>query len=165
MSSSPSETLPLEPTNRTGRDQINQKKATVMKRLAKYTHKHRDVRSMSASEALDYSEFLLNQYDVHATQQATDTFEIAKDYKKIKTLKDVMKSLTAYLITLLFLALVALLIAAFFYLYIYLKKDQLKSVVNFIMLGSALSFVLVFVVYVVLFMNMSGTVKKIMNLM
>jgi hypothetical protein len=133
--------------------------------LAKYTSKDRDVKSMNDDEFLNYTSFLVKQQDVHSSEKARDAYDTTKNYKNIKTFKQFMKAISTILIVLLIFALVVLLIFAIVYLIIYFRRDRVKMVIDFIMLGSALCFIGIFLLYLYLFMKMTGTIKKIMSLL
>lgn len=164
---------PQEREDREKRDQIvltakntlKSAKATVMQSIAKYTHKNRDVKTMSAQESLDYSAFLFNQQDVHATEKAREAYETTKNIKQVRTLKQAVKVISTVMVGALLIAMVALAMFAVIYLFVYLKKDKLKSFVNIMMLGSAVAFILIFAVYVMLFSKILETIKKIMFLL
>lgn len=147
------------------KEELKTAKNKFMPRIAKYTHKNRDVRSMSAQDALDYATFIINQQDVHATEKARDNVKTIKNFKKIKSFSEFMKWLAAALIMFALLSVLCLVIAAIVYLLVYFKKDKLKRVVNFMMLGTALAFVGILAVYLLLFLKMAATIKKIMLLM
>jgi cobalamin biosynthesis Mg chelatase CobN len=133
--------------------------------LAKFTSRHREVKNMSDDEFLNYSVFLMNQQDVNATAKGREALETTKNAKSARTIKQIMTIIGTVLVVFLVVALFALLLFAIIYLMIYFKKDKLKRVIDFIMLGSALSFVFIFVVFLILFFKMSETIKKIMTLL
>lgn len=133
--------------------------------LAKYTNKDRDVRKLSDEEFMNYSAFLIQQRDVHSTEKARDAYDTTKNFKKVKTFKQVLKVISVVLIVLLVFAVVALLIFAIIYLFVYMKKDKVKMLIDFYMLGTALSFIAIFLVFLYLFLKMSTTIKKIISLL
>jgi ABC-type sugar transport system permease subunit len=135
------------------------------KLLVKYTLNDRDVSAMNDSEFLDYASFLLDQQDVHKTEKAREAYNIAKNFKKIRTFKDFLKAISAILVVLLMIAIAVLFVTAIIYLMVYFRKDKIKSVIDFVLFGTALAFVTIFIVFLFLFLKMSGTVKKIMTLM
>lgn len=135
------------------------------KTLAQYTSKDRDVRSMTDVDFLDYAFFLKKQTDVHSTEKAREAYDTTKNYKKIRTFKQFVKSIATILVVLLVFAFVALTIFAFIYLFVYFKTDPIKSVMDFFLLWTAFCFVVVFVLYLYLFAKMSSTIKKIISLL
>ena len=146
-------------------DDIEQPEQLKKKLLAKYTNNDRDIRKLSDDEFMNYSLFLTQQRDVHSTEKARDAYDTTKNFKKIKTFKDVLKVISVVLVVMLVIALVLLLIFAIIYLFVYMKKDKVKMVIDFYMLGTALSFVAIFFVFLYLFLKMSGTIKKIISLL
>lgn len=146
-------------------DDIDQPNKLNKKLLAKYTNNDRDVRKLPDDEFMNYSAFLVQQRDVHSTEKARDAYDTTKNFKKVKTLKDVLKVISVVLVVLLVVALILLLIFAIIYLFVYMKKDKVKMVIDFYMLGTALSFVAIFIVFLYLFLKMSGTIKKIISLL
>lgn len=133
--------------------------------LAKHTSRHREVKNMSDDEFLNYSVFLMNQQDVNATAKGREALDTTRNAKSARTIKQIMTIIGTVFVVFLVIALFALLLFAIIYLMIYFKKDKLKRVIDFIMLGSALSFVFIFVVFLILFFKMSETIKKIMTLL
>jgi hypothetical protein len=133
--------------------------------LAKYTNNDRDVKKLSDEEFMNYSTFLIQQRDVHSTEKARDAYDTTKNFKKVKTLKQVMKVISVVLIVLLVFAVIALLIFAIIYLFVYMKKDKVKMLIDLYMLGTALSFIAIFLVFLYLFLKMSTTIKKIISLL
>ena len=133
--------------------------------LAKYTNNDRDVRKLPDDEFMNYASFLVQQRDVHSTEKARDAYDTAKNFKKIKNFKDILKVISVVLIVLLVIALILLLIFAIIYLFVYMKKDKVKMVIDFYMLATALSFVAIFFVFLYLFLKMSETIKKIISLL
>lgn len=146
-------------------DDIDKPNILKKRLLAKYTNNDRDVRKLPDDEFMNYSAFLIQQRDVHSTEKARDAYDTTKNFRKIKTLKDVMKVISVVLIVLLVIALILLLVFAIIYLFVYMKKDKIKMVIDFYMLGTALSFVAIFFVFLYLFLKMSGTIKKIISLL
>lgn len=133
--------------------------------LAKYTNKDRDVQKLSDEEFMNYSAFLIQQRDVHSTEKARDAYDTTKNFKKVKTFKQVLKVISVVMIVLLVFAVVALMIFAIIYLFVYMKKDKVKMLIDFYMLGTALSFIAIFLVFLYLFLKMSSTIKKIISLL
>jgi hypothetical protein len=133
--------------------------------FAKYTNRDRDVRSMNDEDFLNYSSFLLHQTDVHSTEKAREAYDTTKNYKKIETFNQFMKAISTILFVLLIIALCILTLFAFIYLIAYFRTDKVKRVIDFMMLGTAVSLVIVFIIFVYLFMTMSGTMKKIITLL
>ncbi len=148
-------------------DYIDIDKPTQLKKrlLAKYTNNDRDIRKLSDDEFMNYSLFLTQQTDVHSTEKARDAYDTTKNFRKVKTLKQVMKVISVVLVVLLVFAVIALLLFAIIYLFVYMKKDKVKRIIDFYMLGTALSFVGIFMVFLYLFLKMSATIKKIISLL
>ncbi len=144
---------------------IKNPKEVNRKGLAKYTSKDRDIRSMTDEDFLNYSAFLQNQYDVHSTEKAREAYDTTKNYRQIKTFKQVVKAIATILVVLLVFALVAITIFALVYLFVYFKKDPIKSVMDFFLLWTALCIVFIFALYLWLFVKMSATIKKIISLL
>lgn len=142
-------------------------KPTQLKKklLAKYTSNDRDVRKLSDEEFMNYSAFLTQQKDVHSTEKARDAYDTTKNIKKVKTFKQVLKVISVVLVVLLVIAVIALFVFAIIYLFVYMKKDKVKRIIDFYMFGTALSFVAIFVVFLYLFLKMSATIKKIISLL
>lgn len=135
------------------------------KALAQYTSKDRDVRSMTDGDFLNYAFFLKKQMDVHSTEKAREAYDTTKNYKKIRSFKQFVKSIATILVVLLVFAFIALTIFAFVYLFVYFKTDPIKSVMDFFLLWTAICFLLVFILYLYLFVKMSSTIKKIISLL
>lgn len=146
-------------------DDIDQPGKLKKKLLAKYTNNDRDVRKLPDDEFMNYSSFLIQQRDVHSTEKARDAYDTTKNFRKIKTFKDFLKVISVVLVVMLVIAVVLLLIFAIIYLFVYMKKDKVKMVIDFYMLGTALSFIAIFFVFLYLFLKMSGTIKKIISLL
>lgn len=146
-------------------DYIDNPTQLKKKILAKYTNNDRDVRKLSDEEFMNYSAFLVLQKDVHSTEKARDAYDTTKNYKKIKTFKQVLKVISVVLVVLLAFAVGALLVFAIIYLFVYMRKDKVKMIIDFYMLGTALSFIAIFLVFLYLFLKMSGTIKKIISLL
>lgn len=146
-------------------DDIDKPTKIKKKVLAKYTNNDRDVRKLPDDEFMNYSAFLIQQKDVHSTEKARDAYDTTKNFKKVKTFKDVLKVISVVLVVLLVFALILLLVFAIIYLFVYMKKDKIKMVIDFYMFGTALSFVAIFFVFLYLFLKMSGTIKKIISLL
>lgn len=144
---------------------IDKPKQLKKKLLAKYTHNDRDVRKLPDHEFMNYSAFLIQQQDVHSTEKARDAYDTTKNFRKIKTFKAVLKVISVVLVVMLVIAVILLLIFAIIYLFVYMKKDKVKSVIDFYMFGVALSFIAIFFVFLYLFLKMSGTIKKIISLL
>ena len=135
------------------------------KALAQYTSKDRDVRSMTDGDFLNYAFFLKKQMDVHSTEKAREAYDTTKNYKKIRSFKQFVKSIATILVVLLVFAFIALTVFAFVYLFVYFKTDPIKSVMDFFLLWTAICFLLVFILYLYLFVKMSSTIKKIISLL
>jgi ABC-type sugar transport system permease subunit len=147
------------------RDDIDKPDKLKKKLLAKYTNNDRDIRKLRDDEFMDYAAFLVQQRDVHSTEKARDAYDTTKNFKKIKTFKDALKVISVVLVVMLVIAIILLLVFAIIYLFVYMKKDKVKMVIDFYMLGVALSFVAIFLVFLYLFLKMSGTIKKIISLL
>lgn len=135
------------------------------KLLAQYTNNDRDVRKMQDAEFLDYSLFLVRQQDVHTNEKTRKDYDTAKNFRQLKGFKNYVKTIGIFLMFALIAALCVLLVFAIIYLFVFMKRDIIKTYIDFVMLKIALSFLVIFIIFVLLFFKMSATVKKIISLL
>lgn len=133
--------------------------------FAQYTSKERDVAMMTDPEFLNYSAFLLNQPDVNINQKATNTIQVVKGVKRVKSFQQFSSLVRLACLVLLALAFIGLLAFALIYFFVYFQKDRVKRVMDFVILGWAVAFASVIAVFFALFWKMSDLVKKIVALM
>lgn len=138
---------------------------TLRKSLAQYTYNDREIRTMNESEFLDFAAFLEQQQDVHATESGKKALHTTRNAHRVRTFSQALLVLKTVLLICMMLALFVIFLFAVGYLVLYFKSDTVKRVIDFVLLIKALAFVCIFLVFFLMFYNMSRLTKEISRLL
>jgi len=139
--------------------------SSLRKSLAQYTYNDREIRTMNDNEFLDFAAFLAQQQDVHVSESGKKALETTRNVHRVRTVSQAMLVIKTVMLTFMVLALCVIFLFAVGYFIMYFKSDTVKRVIDFVLLIKALAFVCIFLVFFVMFYNMSRLTKEIIRLL
>jgi hypothetical protein len=137
----------------------------LRKSLAQYTYNDREIRTMNDNEFLDFVAFLEQQQDVHVSESGKKALETTRNVHRVRTVSQAMLVIKTVMLTCMVLALFVIFLFAVGYLFMYFKSDTVKRVIDFVLLIKALAFVCIFLIFFLMFYNMSRITKNIIQLL
>jgi ABC-type Na+ efflux pump permease subunit len=120
---------------------------------------------MNDNEFMDFAAFLQQQQDVHASESGKKALETTRNVHRVRTVSQAMLVLKTVLVICILLALLVIFLFAIGYFILYFKSDMVKGMIDFVLLVKALAFVCIFMVFFLMFYNMSRITKEIIRLL